>query len=398
MNEKANYGKGRRRELTKQMMSYGMVLYRSLRYLDETDKKMSQRILREMERENTVRFAKDPKIVYLKNPTANKKLMDAMPEGYGYQNMLSAQKRNRALVSSCEESYRIRLYKTVDTLMFMSAAGVLTLPDKKPVIRKMITKEMQEIDKDDIEPYKEKKEDEPITIDAKGSYYYTSTDYKSITGYVDLIGSSSKKVIGSRSLGCMLSGGNVYVVYHVGQNLIEWKQRGEERMAHHLAQLFSKIYEPYIGQTDVVVDRAIVLAEDDFVFQQIIENESSTLMNIDYTYQKMYGVTLDISGRRLLEKMKDSNFENRIMASILDDGEIHDSNMTRTACDGYNKETKVYSMVFCSPDICKLKHFIKAAYRDNDKKKYRIYCYTHQLPLIISLAGEYAEIYSMDID
>ena len=204
----------------------------------------------------------------------------------------------------------------------------------------------------------------------------------------------------------MLSPGGVYGVYNVDDSLIEWRKYGELKMAHYIADILNNNYEPYIESNVSKVDFAVIMASDNRIYQEIIKGEYKNKdtyikMNIDFTYPQMYAVPLDKNGQKMMSIMVMEKWREKLNESVLSEEEMIEAATCGIICDA--KETtaegkEIYKLLFCIPDLTRLKHFLVQTQLRPDKSKYQIYCFDYQLEMLAGLVGEYAEVYSMPID
>lgn len=184
--------------------------------------------------------------------------------------------------------------------------------------------------------------------------------------------------------------------------MIEWKRFSEVKMATYVTELIRKrsMYE----QEAKMPREAIVLATTDRIYHQICELNYErnrtyrvTLMNIDYSFQSIYAVPEDKNGKLLIRIMGQKSWKHDIRKRLLSEKELENKIYTTVQCDGYDTDNDIYTLIFCIPDLVKLKAFTARANLESNPKKYRIYCFTYQIPLIMSLAGTNVTILKTDI-
>ena len=88
------------------------------------------------------------------------------------------------------------------------------------------------------------------------------------------------------------------------------------------------------------------------------------------------------NGIKMLQIMVQENWKEQIYNSLLTDHERESAQQSGITCDGYREKEKEYIYVFCIPDLVRLKMFIARANLENDKKRFKIYCFTHQTSII----------------
>ena len=78
--------------------------------------------------------------------------------------------------------------------------------------------------------------------------------------------------------------------------------------------------------------------------------------------------------------------------------EMQDTSYVNYVCDHYDKESKVGTLVFCIPDIVRLKKFLETAKLQNDRKKFRIICFDYQKEFVKKVIGYNAQIYTTSFE
>lgn len=274
-----------------------------------------------------------------------------------------------------------RILKNSATQIMMYACGIEISPDKRDLRNEML-------------------EDEDLV-------YYNSNEIKQIEAYRDQVthekkdGEYSKKLVNSRINGVLISPGGVYAIYNIGNTLIEWKRFGEVKMAVYIAGLIR-----HKSISDVSINgpkEAIVIARADSLYKKIClgsyhKNSKTILLNIDYAYDRLYAVPESRDGVTMLKMMVVNGWRMRILDSILPKEEQLAANDVSVECDGYDASTGVYKLVFCIPNLQKLKSFAARAEFASDRDHYYIYCFTYQMQLILDVGGEHVKILKTDIE
>ena len=384
MNNKANYKKGYKNEILQLTYICGMIPYRSLRLLADAPR-LYQRAVKEMEQEGILIVDKKggEKNLRLQDRRNNKiKYEPYIPKEYieYYENV-----SREVLKRLGEENYMAskREMRNSSTKIMMYASGVEITPDKRDLQTEMI------------------KESDVC--------YYNSPEIKTIIGYENEIeivternGEKSRKINNTRINGLLVSPGGNYAVYNIGKEMIEWKRKGEIKIAATITNLIRKRHEKEYSIT--MQKEAVVIAQTPNQYIRIINNTNEkrigkvNLINIDFTYDKMYAVPEDRHGVMLLKMMTQKGWRKKILDSIISEELQKASSRSNIDCDGYDEENDIYYLVFCIPDIAKLKNYIKRAQIEEDKSRFRIYCYTHQLPIIAAIAGDSVQVSKVDIE
>ena len=89
--------------------------------------------------------------------------------------------------------------------------------------------------------------------------------------------------------------------------------------------------------------------------------------------------------------MQRKNWKERMKKEYLSGMKVN----TRTSvvdCDALDGDVKV--LLYCIPDLVKLKRFIAASTWENDVTKYHIYCFDFQEKFVVDVAGDYCEVYT----
>ena len=376
---KRNYRVGNKREMLILIHEMGVVPLRSLRYLTAPARpRMMQKAVAQMEEDGTIKIEKRglEKVIMLHHSKLQKKKYQPYIPDYVLEYYNNFSNYNLWYTSDKDMAMQIKSLRDVDAQMFFYSCGIKIGPDAKDLTTEMIGR--------------------------KESSYYSSREFKRIHGYVNGKPEVNNKIISSRANGLLLLDSGAYVVYNIGNMMIQWKRSSESKLAMYVTDLLRNKCEFELDAK--VRQEAIVLATSDHIFRQICElnyennkTYKTIYMNIDYVYDSIYGVPEDYNGKLLIKIMSTEGWKNKIKHMLLDDKQIEGSMYTNVPCDGYDEETETNILIFCIPDLVKLKAFTARANLEGNKKKYKIYCYSYQLPLIISLAGKNVEIMKTDI-
>lgn len=373
---KPNYRIGNKNEILTLLHITGIIPYKSLRLLADTPT-MHQRAIRQMEKDGVVKIEKRGTEKYIclqKSESQKKKYQEYLPENiiqyykdYGSRNLWK-------MTEKVAEQNKV--VRDTDAQMFFYGCGYRIGPYAKDINTDLIGE--------------------------NESSYYSSREIKRIDGYTDGKSKTNKKVTASRVNGILINGGGNYIVYNLGNQMIEWKRFSEVKMATYVTELIRKrsMYE----QEAKMPREAIVLATTDRIYHQICELNYErnrtyrvTLMNIDYSFQSIYAVPEDKNGKLLIRIMGQKSWKHDIRKRLLSEKELENEIYTTVQCDGYDTDNDIYTLIFCIPDLVKLKAFTARANLESNPKKYRIYCFTYQIPLIMSLAGTNVTILKTDI-
>lgn len=357
--------------------------YRSLRLLSDNHR-MYQRAVKEMEEDGTVVVDKrggEKNIRLLNYDRRRGEYEDYVPKEYAAYYEETAREKIKALSDEVNKAASERVMKNSATQIMMYAGDIDISPDKRDLRREMM-------------------EDSDLA-------YYTSGELKQIESYRDTVtyrnekGEKSKKLSNSRISGLLVSPGGIYAVYHIGESLIEWKKFGEVKMAAYITRIIKQK-----SMSDVSADEpknAIVIARNDKLFVKICnssyrKNEKVVIMNMEYAYDRLYVIPEDRNGVLLLKMMAVNGWRGRILNSVLSREEQMASAEVSVDCDGYDAEHGIYKLVFCIPNLIKLKAFItRALLENNNQKSYQIYCFSFQTEMVAELIGKYGTILTVDV-
>lgn len=377
---KRNYRVGNKREMLILIHEMGVVPLRSLRYLTAPARpRMMQKAVAQMKEDGTIKIEKRglEKVIMLQQSKLQKKKYQQYIPDYILEYYNNFSNYNLWYTSDKDMTMQIKSLRDTDAQMFFYSCGFKIGPDAKD-----LTKEF---------------------IGRKENSYYSSREFKRIQGYVNGKPEVSNKIISSRANGLLLTDSGAYTVYNIGNMMIQWKRSSESKLSMYVTELLRSKCEYELDAK--VKKEAIVLATSDHIFRQICElnyeknkTYKTIYMNIDYVYDAMYGVTEDYNGKMLIEIMSTEGWKNKIKHMLLNDKLIADSMFTNVPCDGYDEESETNILIFCISDLVKLKAFVARANLECNKKKYKIYCYTYQIPLIVSLAGKNVEILKTDME
>lgn len=376
MNNKRNYKKGNRIEIIKTLYATTCLPYRSLR-LYGGQVKLTQRLVKKMEQEGllAIKWTPNGKIVILNDwERTSKEYIKYLPasyiEWYG--------KSNREMYKSLSDKSRLeRLLKNAEVSLLMHLGGIGSYPDEKECLPAPATM----LGKETVQYFGSKE------IKTCGSYH------ANIENHPD----GSKKVVGSRISGVMVSPGGIYAVYNITNHLIEWERFGETKMANHIERILAGKYRE---KEKRMVD-CLLIASGVEIFARVLVNENgkrrgTTLLNIDYAYENMYAIPSDKNGIALLQLIQKAKWKEK-MEGILLAGCKRQEETYSVVCDGYD-EADGYILLFCTCNIAKLKKFLKRATNARPEEKFCIYCFTFQVPLLGKLGLTEITIKTMKLE
>lgn len=382
MNNKKNYKKGNRREIIKALYMNGSISYKSLR-LFRGNTRLIQRTVQQMKQEEILSVIKKNgrKLISLKNYEGNRdKYESFMPKGYAeYYTEFAKKKAKKARTDRTQTE---RVLKNAECAIFMQTSGIASYLDEKIPI---------------LNPN--------VNLPEESSNYYNAKDIKEVESHqkgleayqVEVVQDKdgNRKILGSRMNGVLFSAGGIYVVYNINRNLIEWERYGEVKMSEHVKRIV-KLKQKREKEPEI---ESILLADNMDVFERVINNEKKTwrnltLLNIDFAYANMYGLPLDRNGQMMIKIMQRSGWQKEMMDDFLP--EIEENTNYSVACDGYLDGR--YLLLFCIPNISKLKMFLKRAVQEEDKRKWKVYCFDFQISLLARLGKNNITISSISLE
>lgn len=370
MSNKISYMRGIRRDIVKLLYQQGYIYSKALPLLRDNPR-ITQRKLRQMEKEGVINIQKEKGMITLKNYITNRVQYEScMPEGYEeyYRNVASQEKKYLS-----DDKALSRAKKSSETYIFAYGSGIPVAFDEKP----LLTQEGCMIKKEDVA-------------------YYTSKEIKQCVAYME----ESNKLDAGRINGCMVSPGGIYPIYNIGYRTIEWRKLDEEKIKIHIKRTINDRSE--IKGT---VNSCILLHKRSNVIHQILhkrvqKNGDKQTICIDFMYEHMYILPLSRQGQMMMEIMSTEGWKKQLLDDFIPKEKQSENRNLTIACDGVEeKDGHVsYILLFAIPDINRLKLFLSRAQMDNDKSKYKVYCFTHQYDIVVRELEDYAEIFGLDIE
>lgn len=372
MNNKKNYKKGERLEITKAVYAGGCVSYRSLKLISERENQNEiTRIVRRMRDEGKIEIVKSKgvgKHIIVKEWEKNyeKEMRPYMDERYKESCQRGMEEYGRSRRGMEDEEKRQRVVRQLnmsETVIMMHRSGVGAYPDETEEIGEYLREGKRE-----------------------RAVFYQSSELKKMGYYFKAEKDQDVKYQTSRIYGMLISAGGLYAVYNMADKLIEWTRYGEVKMQHHLKTLTRGMQreEEELG--------CMVLASDIRLFARVITNEyksrerkrgAQILLNIDYAYEEMYGIPTTREGIEVIRLMSEENWKED-MERILLAGCTKKVRSYSIICDGVSREDG-YVLLFCNGNITRLKGFLQRAVNASEDEKFCIYCFSFQTPLLASL-------------
>lgn len=389
MNNKINFKKGYKRKIMILIHQCGLLPYDDIRLLMGESARMYQKNIRELAEKGYIRIEKrgTEKIIRLQDKEIHRAEYDTyLPaEIISYYDNHYDTSFYLDNLRSKNESLAKKPIRNASTCLLMQCAGVKIGYDSNLLTENLLT--------DETCIYMD-------SITVKHLDGYTASKLKEIDK-----DKSINKYKSSRLTGLLVSPGGVYCVYNIGGSMISWLRNGEQKMNIYVERLIRKRTDDSCCIT--YQREAIIIARSEDLFKRIClldysqsnnRYSGTPLINIDYAYKKMYAVPESECGIYMFKIMTCRNWKNIILQSIISKQDIENASGIDIRCDGYDKDKDMAILVFCIPDMVKLKTFIIRARLENNKKRFKIFCFTHQLALVTALAGRNSvQISHMDI-
>ena len=234
--------------------------------------------------------------------------------------------------------------------------------------------------------------------------FYDSAKIKSMGSYraAKINDRYSNKINNSRINGLSISPGGIYSVYNIGKVLPEWRRNGEDKMAACIRMLASRSMRDFSAPN--YEKEAVIISANDKNFVRIVtekeekDSHRRKLMTIDQAYDHMYALPYTCEGVKMFKIMQLPMWRAKLREQFLTHDEMQESRFAQVSCDGYDIRNRVYKLVFCIPDMTKLKSFVKRAETEGVKDRFYLYCYDHQLPVVTEIVKDHVKVFSVDID
>ena len=243
---------------------------------------------------------------------------------------------------------------------------------------------------------------EMVDVTQNETAYFDSATLKSMGGFSATKDSASKQITNSRINGLSVSSGGIYSVYSIGKIVPQWSKTGETKIEAYIRALTSRNIEG-VSMSDFFQE-AVVLSTLNPAFVRIMQNQYKKgsqrriLMNIDHAYECMYSIPYTNDGIKIFRLMNIAGWQRKIKEQVLTYDEIEESHYVSVACDGYDKATRTYKLIYCIPNMNKLQSFANRAAMKTDVETYQVYCYKSQLPIVVPMVQGYAKVFVIDIE
>ncbi|MBO5373770.1 MAG: hypothetical protein J6A75_13775 [Lachnospiraceae bacterium] len=377
-NTEKNYRKGYREKLIRLSLACGAVPFKSLNLVIPNIVSLQHR-LREMVQDGDFRVYHDEDIwavsitpeIYDKIKTDEKLKEQFGEELIKHYELYGKDDYKRACYyTKFTKQNARRVMRNNEVLLFMHGCDITCLPGEK---------------KSDLLFYSIQRENR----------YYTSRELKRNTNLDVLVEEEKEKqtVHGTRINGLLNIGNETYTVINVEKSLYQFSAVGERRTRQFISELCLENNMPQLSG-------CIFFYKDNSVINKMMR--PSTAHEIKHTQaimkaydeDNMLAIPLTPDGQKMLKLMKHKNWREQLLSSALSE-EQRILQKEVVDCDGHDAEG--YHLMFCIPDIAKLRRFIYSAEVMSENKFY-IYCFKHQRNLLKSVARGNVYLRSIDIN
>ena len=369
MNAKKNYKKGARREVVRLLSLSGVVTYKTMGQM-KGNRRMIGRLVKKMKEEGVIEIYNTPRRIVLKGASLGeiKGALTKEQEEYYEKNVSESAKYAKGSYTEWnQKGVRQIRQSEINGMIYESGAGIMA--GEKPDTGELIPDEI--------------------------SVYYT---FKEMRRYWEKITTEDNMHPHARGYGILISPGGIYVMYHSGKSLMQWEAFSEIGTVMKLTRYINE----YTNERIETIKEAIILGNDAQLFARMVVYErrygrtKNTVAVAETIYERLYGIPNSLYGRKMLEQMQTTGWRERMCRMFLREDEIEASRFCSVQCDGYDKEKEIYTLLFCVPDLIKLKNYSARACLMGDKDKFRVICFEHQLATIANVIPEnICRVYSL---
>lgn len=360
------YSKGIRREVMLALGNTAVLPKKSIKHLP-CNAEMISRKLSIMQKEGVVGRYKN---VYYQARALNEReeYYREMPVGYWeYAEKYIEPARSRIWNGPVEYD---RIVKEADTQLFVRSSGIDAYLEEKPPIKE-------------------------VGMIRRGCAFYNSREIKQFAPK-----NEHRKYDGSRINGCLIGESGIYPIYNIGSETIEWYKATEERMKILFNRLGANMYRPMNVFADIILysnpDKITNILNKGM---HLRNNVRYKYLQVDFLYEQMLAVPENESGKLLLKIISTEGWENRILDDFIQREQQSRYQTVSVACDGIETTDSgnTYILLFCIPDLNKLSLFSNRARMENDKERFKVYCFEEQVGVIAKELGGYAHIYTVNL-
>ena len=385
------YGKGRRRELVRLMLTCGVIPQKGICMFD-ANKYLSARKLKDMEREGVVRqirMGKKPVMqayIFNKFEEMSRKFRQDFPSRLFSHYARYAKESGYAASQTSSRHRAVRAYRQGLACCIMHGAGVRTLADEKP-----------EMDAGGM-----------ISLETGAPYYYLADEVKAVGGNADVMEGAGyrateirdertgeiKAKSSSRALGTVFAKDGMYVIYHTDHTHIAWTTRVERQFFIYCQRVCFRKFGG-MDEGGIQKRRMIVFYSLDRVGRQILYGTRSGCLSYESGYTETFLIPYTPEGRTLFALMAEGNYIKRMSAFLLPEART-DIKRRTVECDAYDGD--VNYLLFVSPDITKLHKFAMAARMAKNSSNFVVICYDFQTDLLRGMMDGNVTVYEVGME
>lgn len=391
------YRKGYRRNIIRLLLTCGAISKKGLHMLGDNNYRQYIMKLKEMEEEGIVEEVRVlskgegyHKTMRLRNvkPT-NEKFMEEFPTYMGHYYRYAI--NNAKNLSFSQKSAAIKSYRESETILMLAPTSIRVFPNEKIAIR------------------------EERNIPTYPPSFYNSLEIREGEEVkIRTEGKEKADIISSRAIGMIISEGGIYGVYHTEDKQIRWVKSVEGQFTNAMARLVNRrcvdILEEEKERLDEEkerirgrnetndkgiekfqkVENGILIGKNNDIFVKTYQNTKAGKINLyESGYKRLFSVPYSKEGQLLLEIMMRKGWEKELKDIYLADMNTN-TRMSSVPCDAIDGDK--FILLFCIPDMIKLRKFLNVAMYENEPEKYQIYCFDFQEEFVAKVAGRYAEI------
>lgn len=365
MNDKKRYFEGKRKEIVRLILNNGCIPLQDLDLVTDNTATFRQQIyiminegVLYKERKNHLYY------VTFKDFGVNGSLLT---EGFNENDPLLKYYKyfgsddSHFLISGSHQHKRRRMYNA-EVGIFMEAAGLASQIGQKPNLYKS-------------------------SLPRDCNAYFNSREVKGVDTYSISMDKDTQQLIGKTyNNGIIVTPGGTYAVINTGDSFLQF-DAGETKFKNYVEHLAAtKSLPKYNG--------CILLTRNyDAQYNYLTaetNNWQAKLNNLLFGYEKVYAVNIDREGINFIKLLSFSDWDNKLMSDFLA-GKPRNPNSI-VECDGQDDEA--YYLLYCKPDLMKLKQFVTAAKSVDEKDKFRIICFDEQKDLLLRYTEDSCRIFT----
>lgn len=362
---KKNFNTGVRGEMYKLLLTYGMVTYDGLEMLHQHEKRIYQRGIKKMQRENlvNVKWMKGGRRKYaILNNREIKNEKDMYDEAI-FKSQYEAVGRDNSHNTSDSRNFRVeKVYRGAKIYQMMYGAGINCMPTDKLKL---------------LPAWKTTRDTEYTLRDMLA--YYGDAEIKDAAEYKADIGIGTKRgdriLFNTRAHGVMCNENRVYIVYNTENQLMIWTNTAEQKFIYSARDVIAHTYGVEINDKPcgIVIGATMEMSER-ILTQPVIVTADKTYISANNPFDYLYSIPYNQYGQKMLELMQNSFWEQALKDKYLK-GLSQLTVSSGVDCDGVDKENRRYVLLYAIPDINKLYRFLANASMREDREHFEIICY-----------------------